>query len=312
MLAAGQVRLLEHRRKGDGMTRLEIEAFLAIIKYGSISAAADRLFVTQPALSRRVRSIEEELGYELFDRGRGVRNIELTEEGKEFVSLAENFLNLYREAGEIPDKRRKPTLRISTVNSLAAYLLPWVLPEMTEGENGCNVVFISGRALDFYGYVENKTADVALVSDVVPSKKVTMFPAFEEPYMFAGGRAFEGVSRMSPEKLDPADQIRMPWNPEYEVWHRKWFSADRPPGIVTDRMEFLEAFLRGNKWAVVPRMVAERLKDKDVWLCPLDNGPEALKIYGLTRDGRKNPLVDRFLKLVHREVSSIEGVHSFL
>ena len=80
------------------MTKLEIEAFLTIIKCGSISVAADKLFVTQPALSRRIRALEEELGYELFERGRGIRNIKLTDQGEEFVMIAERFLRLYAEA----------------------------------------------------------------------------------------------------------------------------------------------------------------------------------------------------------------------
>ena len=45
------------------MTFLEIEAFLNIVQYGSFSAAAEKLYVTQPALGRRIRALEEELGY---------------------------------------------------------------------------------------------------------------------------------------------------------------------------------------------------------------------------------------------------------
>ena len=57
------------------MTKLEVEAFLMIVKTGSISAAAQSLFVTQPALTRRVQALEEEIGYKLFERRRGIRNI---------------------------------------------------------------------------------------------------------------------------------------------------------------------------------------------------------------------------------------------
>ena len=53
------------------MTKTELEAFLAVLQYGSISAAAERLFITQPAMSHRMKSMEEELGYSLFERGRG-------------------------------------------------------------------------------------------------------------------------------------------------------------------------------------------------------------------------------------------------
>ena len=74
------------------MTKTELEAFLAVLQYGSISAAAERLFITQPAMSRRMKSMEEELGYSLFERGRGQRSVELTENGKEFVPVAERLV----------------------------------------------------------------------------------------------------------------------------------------------------------------------------------------------------------------------------
>ena len=63
------------------MTFLEIEAFLSIVQYGSFSAAAEKLYVTQPALGRRIRALEEELGYSLFVRNKGVRHVELTRQG---------------------------------------------------------------------------------------------------------------------------------------------------------------------------------------------------------------------------------------
>ena len=62
------------------MTFLEIEAFLKIAQCGSFSAAAEKLYITQPALGRRIRALEEELGYSLFIRNKGVRHVELTGE----------------------------------------------------------------------------------------------------------------------------------------------------------------------------------------------------------------------------------------
>ena len=43
------------------MTQLEISSFLSVVKYDSISTAAEKLFVTQPALSRRLNALEREL-----------------------------------------------------------------------------------------------------------------------------------------------------------------------------------------------------------------------------------------------------------
>ena len=50
------------------MTYGDMEAFLSILRNGSITAAADALFITQPALSRKLKSLEQELGVRLFER----------------------------------------------------------------------------------------------------------------------------------------------------------------------------------------------------------------------------------------------------
>ena len=97
------------------MTHPEIEAFLLSAKTGTITAAAEQLYVTQPALSRRIRSLEAELGYPLLKRGRGVRAAELTEEGRAFLPLAEQYDALWREAQGLPQQVRRQTLRLSSV-----------------------------------------------------------------------------------------------------------------------------------------------------------------------------------------------------
>ena len=168
------------------MTKTELEAFLAVLQYGSISAAAERLFITQPAMSRRMKSMEEELGYSLFERGRGQRSVELTENGKEFVPVAERLLTLYREAEEIPRRKKSPLLRVSTVNSIAFYLMPAVLKKMMSDRDTCSIEFKTGRSSDIYGYVENGSVDVALVSDFLNSRRIVPFPVFRERNYFSG------------------------------------------------------------------------------------------------------------------------------
>ena len=136
---------------GDHYDKTELEAFLAVLQYGSISAAAERLFITQPAMSRRMKSMEEELGYSLFERGRGQRSVELTENGKEFVPVAERLLTLYREAEEIPRRKKSPLLRVSTVNSIAFYLMPAVLKKMMSDRTPAALNLRRGVLLTFMG-----------------------------------------------------------------------------------------------------------------------------------------------------------------
>lgn len=293
------------------MTKAELEAFLAVLQYGSISAAAERLFITQPAMSRRMKSMEEELGYSLFERGRGQRSVELTENGKEFVPVAERLLTLYREAEEIPRRKKSPLLRVSTVNSIAFYLMPAVLKEMMSARDTCSIEFKTGRSSDIYGYVENGSVDVALVSDLLNSRRIVPFPVFREPFVFAGGESWRETGRVTPDMLDPEEQIRLPWNPEYDIWHSRWFPPDANPSLTADKMEFLEYFLNGKKWAVIPLLVARRFKRQDVWICPMEGGPEDMTIYGLTKENRMDDQIRRFFQCVREELQMIDGIELF-
>ena len=78
------------------MTYLDITAFLEVIKAGSFSGAAEVLYITQPALSRRIMFLEHEVGCTLFYRGKGIRQAQLTTAGKAFVPIAERLRSAWK------------------------------------------------------------------------------------------------------------------------------------------------------------------------------------------------------------------------
>ena len=69
----------------------QLEAVLALVEYGSFVAAAARLRISQPALTRSVKRLETELGVRLFDRT--TRRVQVTAAGREFAAVAERMLN---------------------------------------------------------------------------------------------------------------------------------------------------------------------------------------------------------------------------
>ena len=76
------------------MTSLEIEAFLTVQQTGSVTKAAEQLYISQSSLSTRLRTLERELGCSLFIRGRGDRAMLLTPEGERFLPLAQHHKDL--------------------------------------------------------------------------------------------------------------------------------------------------------------------------------------------------------------------------
>ncbi|MCW1884558.1 LysR family transcriptional regulator [Luteolibacter flavescens] len=109
----------------------QVQLFLAAAEEGSITAAARKMNLTQPALSRQIKALEEELDVELFTRG--AHSVALTaagrvlvEEGRKLVERAERVVKMVRaeSAGE--------PLRIGYAPSLAGPLLGLALERFSQ------------------------------------------------------------------------------------------------------------------------------------------------------------------------------------
>lgn len=107
------------------MELFQLEAFLAVVREGSFSAAAKALYRTQPAISQTIKKLEDEIGRPLFDRSsrRGV----LTDAGRVLADHAERLVNLRQRAlAALDDVRQLRTGRLTVAaNELTClYLLP--------------------------------------------------------------------------------------------------------------------------------------------------------------------------------------------
>ena len=109
------------------------KAFLAVAEKGSFSKAADGLFITQPAISKRVALLEEQLGHSLFDRLG--RKVFLNEAGRALLPVAQRILLEVQESqrvinnlsGEISGK-----LPLVTSHHIGLRRLPTVLKDFTK------------------------------------------------------------------------------------------------------------------------------------------------------------------------------------
>lgn len=72
-----------------------IEAFITIVETGSFSAASEKLFISQPALSQQIRKLEKEIGAKLFDRSK--HSAELTDVGQLFLEKGKLILQIYNQ-----------------------------------------------------------------------------------------------------------------------------------------------------------------------------------------------------------------------
>lgn len=103
----------------------KLEVFCLVVELGSVSRAAERLFVTQPVVSAHVHSLQERVGVQLIRReGRG---IELTEAGEAVHAWAEDLLRRRDDLGQELDDLARGSAGAVTIGSsmsVGNYLLP--------------------------------------------------------------------------------------------------------------------------------------------------------------------------------------------
>ena len=104
-----------------------VEAFYWVASLKSISRAAEKLFLTQSAMSSRISTLEEELGVLLLDRGD--KQFKLTAAGARFLVYADKLLALQREVKREMGSTQQMavSMRIGAIESvLHSWLIPWL------------------------------------------------------------------------------------------------------------------------------------------------------------------------------------------
>lgn len=155
-------------------------AFLLVYEFRSFSKAADILGVSQPALTKRIKRLEDEVGIDLFDRQ--LRPIRPTPEA---MILKEELVRVAGHAGQVLMELKtrnymKPVLRLGCVESLSSYLVPQLAKEFVPRLSlfahymGSSDILIS-RLL-------KREADVIIICDAYDEiSSLSRTELFEEP-----------------------------------------------------------------------------------------------------------------------------------
>lgn len=296
------------------MTHSEIQAFFEIVKTGSISAAADNLFVTQPALTRRMQILESELGYPLFKRKKGQKRIELTDQGKAFISVAHRLEDLWREALDIKEMDLSDILKISAIDSVSSYILPDVFRSLSKEPESIRIAFHRCHSSEAYEYVASGMVDLALISDTQYYPDVETIPLFQEPMILLTNTSNVYPDSVTPSALNPREEIFLPWNPEFQSWHDYWFGSAIQYHAYMDQMSLLEYFLSGkNTWAIAPFSVAQPIsKQPYVSIHHLDSPPSDRIIYCIKKANREIRHEQTFLRVLKETLDTFPALSSLM
>ncbi len=145
------------------ITITQLRSLLAVARTGSVHAAADRLFVTQPSVSAAVAALGRELGVDLVERaGRGVR---LTAAGQAFVPYAESVLGMLDQGRQAASEAVRPEaarVRVIAVNTAGEYLMPALIQAYRREHPGTEVLLEIGNRREVVERLERRQADLGI------------------------------------------------------------------------------------------------------------------------------------------------------
>lgn len=150
-----------------------LEYFLHIAQAENITHAAEKAAISQPALSRQMRLLEDELGVELFERH--ARGIVLTDAGRRLQSRAKALL---RDLGSVKDEllaaANEPfgTLTIAVPPSLRPLLTARIVTQFKIAWPKVRIRVLEGMSVAMRDAIDQGRADVAIISSREPAEQL--------------------------------------------------------------------------------------------------------------------------------------------
>lgn len=300
------------------MNNTDMETFWAVLEHGTLTAAANALFITQPTLTNRIQSLETEVGAQLFHRKKGVRHIELTEAGQRFLPLAYRWQALLDETRGVAETASREFLRIGAVFSSNQYILPAAYRRFLRRKLPVAlwVQTLRGSGYDGAQTVARRELEMALMDgDGFFHPQLDVRPLCREETMVACSPNSPYGDVVSPKELDPANEIVVSWRKGVQDWRDHWFGLTTKPILYADSMQVVDSFL-GNEmmWAIVPATAAQALeKEGKARICRCTDPPPDRMSYLVTRRGETlSEAAQLLLEDIRTEMRSIKGLQIIL
>lgn len=292
---------MKKARRGEDLNLRLVSSLLVVVAEGHFGRAADRLFVTAPALSQQIRRLEEQVGVELVDRSS--HPVVLTAAGEVFVADARPALEFAVRAMnglDALERRRARRLRIGFINGAAGSLGRAVIDSLH-----AEVELVQLDWSQQVSAVASATVDAAFVRPPLPVLDgVVLERIGVEPRVVALPRGHQLAGRASIEisEIDGTVQVSSDGAPLEWV---KWWSVDpRPSGVpvrygpsVRTMDEALEVVANGRAVVITAATIAEYYTRSDISFVRISD-IEQCSIDLCTREGDSSPAVIELRKAV--------------
>jgi len=183
----------------------QLKAFYFVVKYGSLSAAAEALYITQPAVTKQIQQLQATHGIKLLNRF-GKKMIS-TDAGEALFHFADQIFQIEGQAEEsLRDfqERKSGRLRIHSSESFGAYYLPLIIYPFRKKYPK---IFVSVTILTNQQVVENTVKlenDLGFISSPIEHKKLIVHEILEDRLVLIvpPSHPFSRKKRLEPNQLN--------------------------------------------------------------------------------------------------------------
>ncbi|MBI5429423.1 MAG: LysR family transcriptional regulator [Nitrosomonadales bacterium] len=180
------------------MTLNELRYIVAVAQERNFRRAAEKSFISQPALSLAIQKLEEELGIKIFERGKN--EVSVTPVGGEIVEQAHRALE---EIGHIREIARQgkdqlaSTLRLGIIYSVGPYLLPDLVPALKKLAPDMTLEIEENITANLDTLLRNGKLDVIIIALPFGDSGIFTRPLYDEPFEVVVGNGHHWANRRS-------------------------------------------------------------------------------------------------------------------
>jgi len=165
------------------MTLNELRYIVAVAQERNFRRAAEKSFISQPALSLAIQKLEEELGLKIFERGKN--RISVTPVGAEIVGQAQRTLEEAERIREIARQGKDQlagTLRLGIIYSVGPYLLPDLVPALKKLAPEMPLEIEENITGNLDTLLRNGKLDVIIIALPFGDSGIVTKPVYDEPF----------------------------------------------------------------------------------------------------------------------------------
>ena len=157
----------------------QLRYFLQVARKGNFTRAAEDLMISQPALSRSIQKLEEELGQPVFERK--TRSVSLTDAGTLLQARAQQVLSILEDTkAEITDNGVSGRVRVGAIPTIAPYFLPEILRRFSAAHPKATLIVQENTTDVLLKSCTQGEIDMAIVALPVPVKYLEVEELFKE------------------------------------------------------------------------------------------------------------------------------------